>query len=118
VDPILSPTGNLTQTIVIYIGNGEWARVILETGVFTQTGDFSAYYNPARIPIDLFSNTTHHLIASGHVKEAQVGDCHYGGYTLSTQVDRDGDPLTIMQVRHYLNFPFIPIHSWLAGPQS
>jgi hypothetical protein len=42
VDPVISPTGDLTQTILIYIGNGEWAGVTLETGVFTQTGDFSA----------------------------------------------------------------------------
>ncbi len=114
VDPVLSPTGNLTQTIVVYIGIGEWARVLHETGVFTQTGDFSAYNNPARISIDLFPNTTHHLIASGRVKVVQVGDCQYGGYTLSTQLDRDGNPLTIMQERHYLNMPFIPNEATLG----
>ena len=107
VDPVISQTDYLTQTIVIYIGNGDRAGVTLETGVFTQTGEFNAYSIPAMIPVDLYPNTTHHLVASGHVKEVQVGGCPYGGYTLSTQFDRYGNPLTIVQVRYILNIPYI-----------
>jgi hypothetical protein len=107
VDPVLSPTGILTQTVVIYIGNGEWAGVTLETGVYTQTGNFDAYNNPAAIQIDLLPNNTHHLIASGRVKEGQYEGCPYGGYTLTTTLDREGNPLTIIQWSNLIYFPII-----------
>ena len=92
-----SPTGALTQTIVIYIGNGEYAEVAMETGIYTQTGDFGATNNPALIDVFLASGQEHHLTVSGRVASSQVGGCPYGGYTLSTTLDRDGNSLTIVQ---------------------
>ena len=97
VEAVQSPTGALTQTITIYIGNGEYAEVALETGVYTQTGDFGAFNNPAMIEIVLAPGQEHHLTASGRIKAVQVGGCPYGGYTLMTTLDRDGNPLTIVQ---------------------
>jgi hypothetical protein len=97
VDPVQSPTGAFTQTIVVYIGNGEYAEVVMETGTYTQTGDFGAFNNPAEIEVVLASGEEHHLTVSGRVESTQVNGCPYGGYTLSTTIDRDGNPLTIVQ---------------------
>jgi hypothetical protein len=34
LDPVTSPTGELDQTIVVYIGNGETVTVTWESGTF------------------------------------------------------------------------------------
>lgn len=98
VEPVISPTGLLTQTVTVRIGNGEAVTVTAESGVFTATGSFSVY-GPARVPIDLLPETTHHFEVQARVRTVYQWGCKYGGYTLSTSRDRHGAPLVIEQVR-------------------
>lgn len=97
VEPVISPTGLLTQTITVRIGNGEAVTITAESGVFTVTGSFNAYSNPARVTIDLLKNTTHQLAVQARVRQVGQWGCIYGGYTLSTWRDRYGQPLLIEQ---------------------
>ena len=97
VEPVISPTNLLTQTIVVYAGNSE--RVEVDTGydLFTETGSFGGSGNPASIEIELQPGETHTLSVRAWVREIQRGDCVYGGYRLSTRHDRHGNPLEIKQ---------------------
>lgn len=97
VDPLSSPTNVLTQTVTVYLGSGEAVTVTTESGLFSVSGDFDATTNPAQVEISLLPNTTHNLTVSGRVKEGSTNGCVYGGYTLSTPLDRTGQPLTIIQ---------------------
>lgn len=99
VDPVTSPTDQLTQVVTVYIGFGEAVTIETESGTFTVTGDFNHIANPAIIEISLLPNTVHHLKVIASVKSGLHGfnDCTYGGYTLSTTNDKNGDPLTIVQ---------------------
>ena len=97
VEPVISPTDLLTQTITVRIGNGEAVTITAESGVFTTTGSFDAYFNPARVPIDLLKGVTHHLDVQARVRKIEQWGCTYGGYTLHTQNDRYGQPLLIEQ---------------------
>ena len=106
VDPVISTTNLLTQTIVVYIGNGEYVSVSGESGVFTQTGDFSSFNTPARVEINLLANTRHNLEVSARVKQVEQNGCIYGGYTLMTTRDRDGNPLVIDQTGYSLFLPY------------
>lgn len=99
VEPVISPTGLLKQTITVGIGNGEAVTVTAESGVFTATGSFGAYGAPALVPIDLLPETTHRLQVEARVRTVYQWGCQYGGYTLSTFRDRYGAPLVIEQVR-------------------
>ncbi len=92
VQPVTSPTNELTQTISVSLGNGESISVETASGIFSAeaTTPFTD------IEIELLPATTHELTVSGVVAEIQQGDCTYGGYTLSTTVDRNGDPLVIV----------------------
>lgn len=94
VEPVTSPTGQLTQVITVYAGNSDSVTVTLETGSFTVNGNFSTS-SPALVTVTLQENTVHHLTVSAHIKEINMGGCVYGGYTLSTTNDRYGSPLTI-----------------------
>lgn len=109
VEPVISPTGLLTQTITVRIGNGEAVTVTAESGVFTATGSFNAYGNPARVTIDLLRNTTHRLAVQARVRRVEQWGCVYGGYTLSTERDRYGQPLLIEQrsTKHLCYLPLI-----------
>jgi hypothetical protein len=94
VDPVTSPTDQLSQVIVVYIGNGEEVTVVTESGTFTVTGDFGRY----SVEITLLPNTVHHLRVFARVRIVpQENGCIYGGYTLETTVDGQGAPLTIVQ---------------------
>jgi hypothetical protein len=42
-------------------------------------------------------DTTHNLTVEGRVRTVEQGECTYGGYTLSTTVDRNGAALVIEQ---------------------
>jgi hypothetical protein len=96
VQPVTSPTDQLTQVIAVYIGRGEEVSVITESGTFTVTGSFG---NPALVEITLLPNTEHHLQVFAKVGIMPGGTgCTYGGYTLSTTRDKQGNPLTIIQV--------------------
>jgi len=97
VEPVTSPTNELSQTIVVRIGYGEEVTVVTESGTFTATGNFDAYTNPALVEITLLPNTVHNLQVSARVRTITMGGCSYGGYTLTTTTDRQGAPLTIVQ---------------------
>lgn len=98
VEAVSSPTQHLTQTILVYLGNGEAVTVTCESGTFHQQGLFSAYGTPARVAIDLLPETEHHLKVSGKVRIiSDHNGCIYGGYTLYTTHDRHGKPLWIEQ---------------------
>ncbi len=92
VEPVTSPTDQLTQIITVDLGNGETITVTSESGVFT--APFDTF--PKEIAIDLLPNTTHNLTVEGRVREVVQGDCTYGGYMLSTTMDRNGGPLQIV----------------------
>jgi hypothetical protein len=100
VEPVTSPTDQLTQVITVHIGNGEEVTVITESGAFTVTGKFNAYTSPALVEIALIPNTEHHLQVLAKVRIIpRSSGCNYEGvYTLSTTKDRQGAPLTIIQV--------------------
>lgn len=93
VQPVTSPTNELTQTILVELGNGEAITVTAESGVFT--APVETY--PTEIEITLLPNTTHNLTVVGKVREIPQGDCTYGGYILETTRDRNGDALIIEQ---------------------
>ncbi len=97
VEPVISPTGLLTQTLTVRIGNGEAVTVTAESGVFTATGSFNVYGNPAQLTLDLLADTAHHLEVWARVRETEQWGCIYGGYTLHTARDRDGHLLLIEQ---------------------
>jgi hypothetical protein len=98
VEPVTSPTDQLTQVIAVHISNGEEVTVVTESGTFTVTGDFGAYANPALVEITLLPGTEHHLEIFAKVRIIPVGNgCIYGGYTLRTTRDKQGAPLTIIQ---------------------
>lgn len=92
VEPVTSPTAERTQTIRVTLGNGEEITVETVSGTFSAAATFPT----TEITVDLLPNTTHELLVTGKVAEIQQGDCTYGGYTLSTRVDRYGDPLVIV----------------------
>ena len=93
VEPVTSPTDQLTQAITVDLGDGETITVTTESGTFT--APFDTF--PKVITIDLLPNTTHNLTVEGKVREVTQGDCTYGGYVLSTTTDRNGEPLVIEQ---------------------
>ena len=92
VEPVTSPTDQLTQAITVDLGNGETITVTTESGTFS--APFDTF--PKVITIDLLPNTTHDLTVKGKVREVVQGDCIYGGYVLSTTTDRNGAPLQIV----------------------
>lgn len=98
VEPVTSPTGALSQTVTVSIGNGEAVTVTAESGVFAVAGVFGAYGNPAQVDVALLPDVIHHLQVVARVKPVSNGPCLYGGYTRSTQQDRNGQPLVIRQI--------------------
>jgi len=94
VDPVTSPTDQLSQVIAVHIGQGEEVTIVTESGTFTVTG------NTSLVEISLLPNTVHHLEVIGRVRRVPHQTwkgCIYGGYTLRTTRDRHGNPLTIVQ---------------------
>ena len=92
VEPVDSPTTQLSQTIYVQAGSAMTVTIQTESGVFTETGS-----SPFAIPISLLPNTTHHLTVTSYVPAHTAGGCTFGGYSLSTTRDSQGDPLTIIQ---------------------
>ena len=109
VEPVVSPTDRLTQTIVVNIGNGEAVTVTAASGVFTATGSFGAAGNPARVAIDLLPGVTHDLTVAARVRSSGSGGCPFGGYTLTTQQDRNGGALRIVQQAAGVQRSFMPV---------
>lgn len=97
VEPVISPTDALTQTITVFIGNGEAVTVTAESGVFDVFGAYTAFSAPAEVDVDLLPGVTHHLQVVARVRPVWNGPCPYGGYSLSTQRDREGRPLVVRQ---------------------
>jgi hypothetical protein len=97
VEPVTSPTDQLSQVITVLAGNASEVTISSESGTFTVTGSFGVYANPARVEITLLPNTVHHLTVSVIVQPPPFYDCTYGSYTLSTHQDRNGAPLVIVQ---------------------
>lgn len=93
VEPVTSPTDQLSQVVSVDLGNGETITVTTESGTFT--APFDAF--PKEIEITLLPGMTHNLTVEGRVREVVQGECTYGGYSLSTTTDRYGDPLIIEQ---------------------
>lgn len=99
VDPVTSPTDQLTQVITVHVGYGVEVTVAAESGTFTQTGSFSAYGDPALVEIPLLPDTVHHLKVTATIRSVALtgpDPCTYG-YTLTTSMDRNGVPLVIVQ---------------------
>jgi hypothetical protein len=95
VEPVKSPTDQLTQVITVYIGYGVEVTITTESGTYTATGNFDAYTTPAVVEIDLLSNTINHIQVTAKVMSGGNG-CTYS-YTLTTTRDKKGDPLEIVQ---------------------
>ena len=95
VDPVVSPTNQLSQIITVYVGHGIEVTVTTESGTFTVTGNFNTYTNPALVEISLLPNTVHHLQVTARVR-AEGNGCVYA-YALETTLDRQGAPLEIVQ---------------------
>ena len=73
-------------------------RAYVASGVFTTTGSFDAYDHSAEVAVSLLPDTVHNLRVEARVQEIASGDhCVYGGYTISTDRDRYGAPLVIVQ---------------------
>ncbi len=100
LEPVTSPTTLLTQTLQVRLGNGRLVTVSSEaaTTVFTRTFS-SVFLSP--LPISLLPNVTHHVTVAGQV-EYRTG-CYY---VLSRTVDKNGAPLTIVQLGRRI---FLPI---------
>ena len=111
VEPVDSPTCCLSQVISVTIGNGEYVSVTAESGTFEISGTFSVG-DPATVSIRLLPGTAHHLQVAARVRESNWGGCSYGGYTLRTDRDRLGQPLTIVQGDgcHSIYLPAAPKH--------
>jgi WD40 repeat protein len=98
VEPVTSPTDQLSQTIAVHIGNGEAVTITTESGTFTATGDLNPYNNPALVDVTLLPDTTHYLEILARVRTIRHSNgCTYGGYTFSTARDKNGAPLVITQ---------------------
>lgn len=95
VEPVSSPTDQLTQMVTVHLGHGEYVTIITESGTFTDTT------SPFQVEVTLLPNTVHHLEVRGRVKQVWVNGCQYGGYTMSTRFDRHGAPLTIVHSASY-----------------
>ncbi len=95
VDPVTSPTDQLSQIITVYIGYGVEVTITTESGKYTVTGNFSAYTTPAVVEIPLLPNTINHIQVTTKVMSGGNG-CTYS-YTLTTTRDKKGNPLDIVQ---------------------
>jgi hypothetical protein len=90
IEPIPATTDQTTITVTVSLGNMEEVTVLTESGTFTS--------NTGEVEVILLPNTVHHLEVRGLVQKVDRGDCTYGGYTLHTTNDKDGNPLVIEQV--------------------
>lgn len=112
VDPVTSPTDQLSQVVRVFIGNGDAVTITTVSGVFVATGNFSTI-TPALVAVTLQPNALHELRVEAHVRTIQgPGGCVYGNYTLSTTRDRNGDPLRIQQLTPTLAPGVTPTITW------
>jgi hypothetical protein len=97
VEPVTSPTDQLSQVVTVHVGYGREVTVTGESGAFTVTGNFGANANPALVEITLLPNTEHHLTVSAKIQPPPGSGCTYPSYILQTTSDRQGAPLLIVQ---------------------
>lgn len=109
VDPVVSPTNQLSQRISITLGRGREISIAGEAGTVTQQGTFSIA-QPVVVEAPLMPNATNHLVVSGKVEYAP--GCFY---TLSTQIDRMGNPLVIVQTSAPNITPVAPVTALAPG---
>lgn len=92
VDPVISPTDELSQTIYVHAGNNvESLEVSSEAGTFVGEHPFD------QVEVSLLPNTANHLRVTSHIRRIVEDGCTYGDYTLTTTTDLHGAPLTIVQ---------------------
>jgi hypothetical protein len=95
VEPVDSPTLWLSQTI------SATAAGCTEVSVYCESGTFTATYGGAgtQVLIALLPNTAHHLVVYGSLPPTYQDGCLIdAGFWGSTERDRNGGPLTIVQV--------------------
>jgi len=109
VDPVTSPTDQLTQVVTVRLGNGEAVTITAESGTFATHGGYDAYFHPATVTVALLTDTVHHLEVFGKVKVVEHDGCVYGGYTLSTERDKYGTPLVIWQRTYLTRTYWLPL---------
>lgn len=86
IDPVTTPTSELSQTLVVRLGHGEWVRATGPGGTVTVTSpDPDGFF---RVTVPLAANATNDILVEGKV--ALVGTpgetCVYGGYIMSRTV--------------------------------
>ncbi len=91
VDPVVSPTNQLSQDISVTLGHGVEISVASEAGTVRLAGTFTLA-QPVTLNVPLAPNTTNNLVVTGKVEYAP--GC---SYTLQTRTDRLGGPLVIVQ---------------------
>jgi serine/threonine-protein kinase len=91
VEPIPATTTALTLTLTITAKHIEWITVTSDS-----TNAFFSAGQP--VMIALTPNTTHRFAVAAQIGNFSIGGCTYGGYVLTTQVDRLGNPLIIQQL--------------------
>jgi hypothetical protein len=97
VEPVTSPTDQLSQVITVHVGYATEVTISSESGTFTVTGSFGIYANPALVEIMLLPNTVHHLEVSARIEPPSYNGCTINSYTLGTTQDQNGAPLDIVQ---------------------
>jgi hypothetical protein len=105
VEPVTSPTRGLTQSVTVRMILGEAVTITSESGVLTWYGSFDDGGNPARVIVPLITNTTHHLRVRAYSGGLRGGSCLIASFTAETTLDRDNNPLTIVQVGRHLYLP-------------
>lgn len=86
IDPVTSPTSELSQTLVVRLGHGEWVRATGPGGTVTVTSpDLDGFF---RVTVPLAANATNDILVEGKVELVGTpGEtCVYGGYILSRTV--------------------------------
>jgi endo-1,4-beta-D-glucanase Y len=89
VSPVTSPTSATTQVITVTLNNGISVSVTGPAGTFTSTTPVGGVFS---VTVNLVTNSTNALTVMGTVQVSP--GCTY---TLSTSVDTNSNPLTIVQ---------------------
>ncbi len=91
VNPVTSPTDQLTQDVSVTLGRGREITIASEGGSVSQKGEFSTNA-PVILRVPLAPNLQNNLIVTGTVEYSP--GCFY---TLQARTDRNGAPLIIVQ---------------------
>jgi hypothetical protein len=91
VNPVTSPTDQLSQDVTVTLGRGREITVASEGGSVSQNGEFTTN-TPVVLRVPLAPDIQNNLIVTGTVEYA--AGCFY---TLQARIDRNGVPLVIVQ---------------------